>query len=181
MIAFILRLPSNRGKKGIVMCSLTFHLLVGKRQANFSRKTNFSWPGALKIIVTRSFWKRTLSNLMDGILQLRDFTHVWEAELLETLFHAGLGRWNFFHTRILRPIPTSLSTHAYLQKVCGKELWPERSRSKNAITHVFSEMQEVNSLWSWQSRAPSPAASTQNPDVMRSGNFIASCFCHSFS
>lgn len=55
----MLKLPSNQGKKGNAMSYLTFYLL-GKKQVNYSRETNLSGHGALKIIVTRGFCKRDL-------------------------------------------------------------------------------------------------------------------------
>lgn len=62
----------------------------------------------------------------------------------------GIGKIESFflmHTCSGQYLHLCSHIHTFKRYVVQRN-WPERSHKKDAITHVFAEMQEVNSLWS---------------------------------
>lgn len=120
----MLKLPSNQGKKGNAMSYLTFYLL-GKKQVNYSRETNLSGHGALKIIVTRGFCKRDLEQFTGWYSPAKRFYICVRSWVVRNALSSRIGKMeSFFLTHTHAQAKPYIFVHT---DTPSKGLWNRRT------------------------------------------------------
>lgn len=169
------KLPSNQGKKGNAMSYLTFYLL-GKKQVNYSRETNLSGHGALKIIVTRVFCKRDLEQFTGWYSPAKRFYICVRSWVVRNALSSGIGKMESFfltHTCSGQTLHLCPHRHTFKRSVEQENCDQREAATRMSLLRSFQRCKRWTPFEASRAGLPAQQPPHQIPR-MPTGNFIAS-------